>query len=80
MSEGSVADKVIELVAKVAKVEPFTVTPDSTFGGDLKTKSIHILQLIALLANEFGVQISMPEARRNETVGDVIAMIEAKSA
>ena len=80
MAEGSVESRVIGLVAQVAKVDASTVTSDSKFGTDLKTKSIHILQLIALLANEFGVQISMPEARRNETVGDVVAMIEEKTA
>ena len=73
-------NKVIELVAKVAKVDPSEVSPESTFGESLHTKSIHILQLIALLNNEFGITISMPEARANKSVADVVAMVEAKTA
>lgn len=80
MATTEVLDKVVELVAKVAKVDASTLGSDSRFGCDIATKSIHILQLTALLADAFGVQISMGEARKNSTIGDVVAMIEAKLA
>ena len=80
MADSTVADKVIALVAQVTKTDAASITRDSTFGVDIAAKSIHILQLVALLSNAFGVQVTMVEARKNSTVGDVIDMIEAKLA
>lgn len=80
MADSTVADKVIALVAQVTKTDAGSITRESTFGVDIAAKSIHILQLVALLSNAFGVQVTMVEARKNSTVGDVIDMIEAKLA
>lgn len=77
---GSTEQKVLKMVAQVAKVDAGTLSRESRFGCDIATKSIHILQLTALLSNAFGVQISMSEARKNSTVGDVVDMIDAKTA
>ena len=76
----SVEQKVLEMVAQVARVDASTLSRESRFGCDIATKSIHILQLTALLSNAFGIQISMSEARKNSTIGDVVDMIEAKTS
>jgi len=51
------------------------LTRDTRFAEDLHAKSVNIVELIALLENEFGVEIPFMEARRRKTIGEAIDFV-----
>jgi len=73
--EERIAEGVIKAVAKVFDRDVSEITRDTRFVEDLRAKSANIVALVALLQNEFGVMISLMEARRRKTVGEAIDYI-----
>lgn len=71
-------ETVIALVAKVAKREASEITPERKLAEDLGLKSIGRIELAALLEDKFGKPVDNFEIRKPKTVGDVIAMVQAK--
>jgi acyl carrier protein len=47
----------------------------NSFRGGSSRKSVDIVELIAALEDEFGVEIPYPEARRRNTVGEAIDFV-----
>jgi len=77
MSEGdSVEARVIEAVASVFHREPGEISTDTRYVEDLMSKSLNVIELTAVLENEFDVDIPGADARKCKTVGDTVALIE----
>jgi len=78
MSEKSIEQRVKEIVAEVLEVDVNSLNPETRFVEDLHIKSPDVLELIAAMEEEFGVEITLAEAMRNKTIGDVVRCIERK--
>lgn len=77
MSKTQNIDKVvIEEIARALDVEPSKVTMTSWLGDDLKMDSLQTVELIMTLEEKFGVEIPDEEAKKMQTVGDVVKYIE----
>lgn len=74
------SQRVVDLVASVTQQPAESVTPEARLAQDLLVKSANRIELSVLLEDAFGVTISVFEILGAQTVGDVITLVEAKSA
>lgn len=71
-----IEERIIKWVAKVFRKDVSQISRDTRFVEDLLAKSINIIELSALLENEFDIEIPGAEARKNKTVGEAVELIE----
>ena len=75
---GSVEARIEGLVAEVFHRNRDELSEKTSFVKDLHAKSANIIELIALLEDEFGVEMPFAEVMRNDTVGAASQYIEGK--
>lgn len=66
----------LTVVAKVAKVDAATITPDMELVADLGLDSARALELLVELEDALETEITDEAAARLNTVGDILAYIE----
>jgi acyl carrier protein len=66
---------VMKEVARVFKKKVSDLTRETRFAEDLQAKSLNIVELVAVLENEFQVMIPYAETRRRKTVGEAIDLV-----
>lgn len=72
----TVEERVIQMVAKVFRKDASGINRETRFVEDLFAKSLNVIELTAVLENEFDIEIPMQEARKNKKVGEAIDQIE----
>ena len=73
--EEKVSQLVFETVARIFRKDISTLTKETRFIEDLQAKSINIVEIIAVLQDSLGMEISMAKLRRKQTIGEVIDYI-----
>jgi acyl carrier protein len=73
--EDRIADGVMKAVARIFRKDVSELSLNTRFVEDLHAKSVNIVELIAVLQNEFQVEIPMMKARRQKTIGESINFI-----
>jgi len=76
LNDQTIEERVEHVVAQVFKKEPGEVKPETRLLEDLFAKSIDIIELTAVLENEFNVEISGTDSRKALTVGQFANLIE----
>jgi acyl carrier protein len=67
-----VADRTKDVVARVLKVDPASIKPESRFVEDLGAESIQSIELIAAFEEEFDIEIDEEAALGVKTVGSAV--------
>ena len=67
--------KIIERTAQVFKKDSGELSADTKFVEDLKAKSVHYVQIIAILEDAFDVQINFMRFRRKKTLGEAAEFV-----
>ena len=75
--EERIAERVTKEVARIFKKDVSAITRDTRFVEDLHAKSLNIVELVAVLENEFQVMLPFAETRRKKTVGEAIDLVIA---
>lgn len=65
----------MKTVASIFKKDASELSRQTRFVEDLHAKSVDIVELIAVLENEFDIMIPYPETRRRKTVGEAIDLV-----
>ena len=73
--EERIAERVTKEVARIFKKDVSDITRDTRFVEDLHAKSLNIVELVAVLENEFQVMLPFAETRRKKTVGEAIDLV-----
>ena len=73
--EDRIADGVMKAVARIFRKDVSELTLNTRFVEDLHAKSVNIVELIAVLQNEFQIEIPMMKARRQKTIEESINFI-----
>ena len=73
--EDRIAEGVMKAVARIFRQDVSELTLNTRFVEDLHAKSVNIVELIAVLQNEFQIEIPMMKARRQKTIGESINFI-----
>lgn len=71
-------EKLREIICEFADVKPEDITEETNIRTDLAIDSLSLLNLAVEIENEFELEVSDRDAMNLETVGDVLALIEAK--
>tara|TARA_B100001964_G_C14121425_1_gene548489 strand:- start:72 stop:1124 length:1053 start_codon:yes stop_codon:yes gene_type:complete len=70
-------EKIIEIIAKLFKVEESSINDQTSFVDDLGADSLDTVELVMAFEEEFGSEISDSEAEKILTVGDAIKFIQS---
>ena len=73
--EERVAERVMKEVARIFKKDVSELSRDTHFVEDLHAKSVNVVELVAVLENEFEIEIPFMEARRRKTIGEAIDFV-----
>lgn len=74
-SDKNFEERVKEAVAKVFHKEVTELSRDTRFVEDLFAKSINIIELIAILEYQLGIEIPSAQGKRWRTVGQAIDLV-----
>ena len=75
-----IEEKVRKIIAEQFGLKPEELRDDMSFAEDLMAESVDIVELIAALEDEFGIEIPEEEAQQNKTVGEAIEYMKKKLA
>lgn len=75
----SVATRVRDLTARVLGIVPDRVVETADFVTDLGASSLDLVELIMVVEDAFGIEISDSAAERIATVGDLQAFIRSQA-
>lgn len=73
-------DKIIQLIAKMHKIDPASLNRDTTFQNDLKLDSMSIVQAILEIEEKYDVEIPEKRLFKMKTIGDLVDFLEEKLA
>jgi acyl carrier protein len=71
----TVEQRVIAVTARVLRLDPSDVKPDSHFARDLGAESIQSVELVANFEEEFGIEMDEDAALSVSTVGEAVKFI-----
>lgn len=71
-----VFDKVKEIIADQLSVDVDSVVEDANIQDDLGADSLDIVDMIGVIEDEYGIEISDETVQTLKTVGDIVKYIE----
>ena len=71
----SVEERVVAVTARVLRLDPAEIKPDSVFSTDLGAESVQSVELVAMFEEEFGIEMDEDAALSVTNVGDAVAFI-----
>jgi acyl carrier protein len=71
-------DTVIRLLAQVTGRDSAEIDDMSRLAEDLRLKSANRIELTVLIGDELEVEVSMFDALKAKTVGDLVALVDAR--
>ncbi len=71
----SVEERVVDVTARVLKLEPQEIKPEHSFAFDLGAESVQSVELVAMFEEEFGIEMDEDAALSVSTVGDAVKFI-----
>ena len=70
-------EKVKEIVAESLGANVETLTAETSFTKDLGADSLDLFEMVMAFEEEFGKEIPTEDLEKLQTIGDVVAYIEA---
>ncbi len=80
MTKAEITSKVNALLAEEFEVEESVITPDANIKKTLELDSLSLVDLVALIDNEFGIKTNGAEISKVGTFGELYDFIESKIA
>ena len=72
----SVLERVIQVTARVLRLDPAEIKSEQSFTADLGAESIQSIELVAMFEEEFGIEMDEDAALSVSTVGTAAEYIE----
>jgi acyl carrier protein len=72
-----ILEKIINRAAELFKKDMGELNADTRFVEELKAKSVNLVQIIAVLEDEFDVEVNFMEFRRKKTLGEAAEFVAA---
>ena len=73
-------DRIAELIVEQLRVSRDEVVPEASFIDDLGADSLHIVELVMAMEEEFDVEIPDDDAEKIQTIGDAVSYLKEKLA
>ena len=71
----TVKERVVAVTARVLRLDPDEIKPDSEFTTDLGAESVQSVELVAMFEEEFGIEMDEDAALSVTNVGDAVKFI-----
>lgn len=71
----SVLERVIQVTARVLRLDPADIKPENSFTADLGAESVQSIELVAMFEEEFGIEMDEDAALSVSTVGTAVEYI-----
>jgi acyl carrier protein len=71
----SVEERIVEVTARVLKIDPSEIKMEHVFTTDLGAESVQSIGLLANFDEEFGIEMDEDEALSVQTVGNAVDFI-----
>ena len=71
-------EKVVSLIAAARKIDPKSITKDTTFLTDLKMDSMSIVQAVLDIEDKYNIEIPEKLLFKMKSVGDLVTYLENK--
>lgn len=71
-------DKIKQLLAEQADINPEDVKPEASFQDDLGIDSLDLFEMVMSLEDEYGVEIPPEDLERIITIADIMQYLESK--
>ena len=71
----SVEERVVAVTARVLRLDPSEIKPESVFTIDLGAESVQSVELVAMFEEEFGIEMHEDAALAVTNVGDAVKFI-----
>ncbi|MEM0023912.1 MAG: acyl carrier protein [Thermofilaceae archaeon] len=78
LSEREIEARVKEIIARIYRVKPEELKPETRFIDDLGADSITTIELVAEIEDAFGIEVPDEDVEKNQTVGQAIAYVIEK--
>ena len=69
-------EKIIKLIAKTLDINPKDINEKTNLVKDLEVESLYLVDLVAAVEDEFGIEIADKDIKNIQTVGDIIKYAE----
>ena len=69
-------EKIRDVIAEQLSIDPASITPETTFTGDLNADSLDVFQIITELEDIFGMEFDNDDADKIRTVGDAAGFVK----
>ena len=69
-------EKIRDIIAEQMSIPKNSITPETTFRGDLNADSLDIFQIISDLEEVFGMEFENEDAEKIMTVGDAAEYVK----
>jgi acyl carrier protein len=70
-----VEKKIKEVVARIYRVDPSKLTPQTRFIEDLGADSVTTIELVAEIEDAFKIQVPDEDVEKNQTIGQAIQYV-----
>ena len=77
-STNDVLPTVQKIIAQQLKVEPSVVVPEAELQKDLGAESLDAMEIIMNIEEAFDIDVPDDQARKVQTVGDIIGVVKAQ--
>ncbi|MGA2619470.1 MAG: phosphopantetheine-binding protein [Thermoguttaceae bacterium] len=64
----TVAQRVVDVTARVLRLDPSQIRPEHAFASDLGAESVQSIELVAMFEEEFGIEMDEDAALSVDTV------------
>ncbi len=69
-------EKIKQIIAKQLRIDESTITKDSNIIEDLGADSLDLVEMLMVIEDKLGIEVSDDDAAGFKTVGDVAAYLE----
>jgi acyl carrier protein len=78
MKRDEILERIRAHLAAELELDPAELREDTRFREDLRTDSLHLLELVVELEDSYGIRIPEEQAAKIETVGDAADFVLAQ--
>jgi acyl carrier protein len=71
----SVEERVVAVTARVLRLDPSEIKPESVFSIDLGAESVQSVELVAMFEEEFGIEMDEDAALAVTNVSDAVKFV-----
>jgi acyl carrier protein len=75
MSENTIEQEIISIIADISGFDPEEITPESKLANDLEIDSIKAIEIVVAIEKKYKISVRDEDVPKITTVGDTIGIV-----